>query len=172
MTRKKKRSLGIFGSKIGKEVLINLPTYERKALADLPSLKKIKTWNAFIHWAESHNVKPGNAIVPVARHIQAHWKEYKIKRDLIGVDQIYYLLLMHKKLKKRLYVSKYLKDWAAMTGYRIPTAEKTFNNHITEFKKLFAASRSHDGTFSKERMLKEAASKIPGRKKIGGKHSR
>ena len=126
-TGEKKRSLGIFGSKIGREVLINLPTYERKGLADLPSLKKSKTWNAFIHWAETHNVKPGDAIVPVARHIQAHWKEYKIKRDLIGVDQIYYLLLMHKKLKKRLYVSKYLKDWAAMTGYRIPTAEKTFN---------------------------------------------
>ena len=172
MTRKKKRSLGIFGSKIGREVLINLSTYEREALADLPSLKKIKTWNAFIHWAESHNVKPGNAIVPLARHIQTHWKEYKIKRDLIGVEHIYYLLLMHKKLKKRLYVSQYLKDWAAMTGYRIPTAEKTFNNHITEFKKLFGASRSHDGTFKKERMLKEAARKIPGRKKIGGKHSR
>ena len=172
MTRKKKRSLGIFGSKIGRKVLINLPTFKRKALADLPSLKKIKTWNAFIHWAESHNVKPGDAIVPLARHVQTHWKEHKIKRDLIGVDQIYYLLLMHNKMKKRLYVSQYLKDWAAMTGYRIPTAEKTFNNHITEFKKLFGASRSKDGTFTKERMLEEAAKKIPDRKKIGGKHSR
>jgi hypothetical protein len=42
MTRKKKRSLGIFGSKIGREVLINLSTFKRKALPDLPSLKKIK----------------------------------------------------------------------------------------------------------------------------------
>ena len=172
MTRKKKRSLGIFGSKIGREVLINLSTYEREALADLPSLKKIKTWNAFIHWAESHNVKPGDAIVPLARHVQTHWKTYKIKRDLIGVDQIYYLLLQHKKMKKQLYVSQYLKDWAAMTGYRIPTAEKTFNNHITEFKKLFGAARSKDGTFTKQRLLKEAAKKIAGRKSIGGKHSR
>ena len=172
MTRKKKRSLGIFGSKIGREVLINLPTFKRKALPDLPSLKKIKNWNAFIHWAESHNVKPGDAIVPLARHIQAHWKEYNIKRDLIGVDQIYYLLLQHKKMKKQLYVSQYLKDWAAMTGYRIPSTEKTFNNHITEFKKLFGAARSKDGTFTKQRLLKEAAKKIAGRKSIGGKHSR
>jgi len=172
MTRKKKRSLGIFGSKIGREVLINLPTFKRKGLPDLPSLKKIKNWNAFIHWAESHNVKPGDAIVPLARHVQTHWKTYKIKRDLIGVDQIYYLLLQHKKMKKQLYVSQYLKDWAGMTGYRIPSTEKTFNNHITEFKKLFGAARSKDGTFTKQRLLKEAAKKIAGRKSIGGKHSR
>ena len=170
--KKKKKNLGIFGSSIGREILTNIKTFQRVGLPDLPSLKKIKNWNAFIHWAESHNVKPGNAIIPLARHVKDHWKEYKIKRDLIGVDMIYYLLLMQKKLKKRLYSSEYLKDWAGMTGYKIPNKEGTFRNHITEFKRLFGISRDKSGKFSMERALKEAKKKSTKRKVIGGKYGR
>ena len=41
---------------------------------------------------------------------------------------------------------------------------KTFYNEMTEFKRVFGATRKRDGTFSRERQLKEAARKLLKRK--------
>ena len=141
-------------------------TVDRKNFEFLAN-RDVKTFEDLQKFIKKTNITPKEAAAAIARHaVQgSNWTKYQIIRSKSERSMIKALHGMEKKLTtKGLYGDPWLEDFADITGYQIPKSMKTFYNEMTEFKKVFGANRKHDGTFTRERQLKEAARKLLKRK--------
>tara|TARA_Y100000031_G_C8072681_1_gene315815 strand:+ start:106 stop:636 length:531 start_codon:yes stop_codon:yes gene_type:complete len=120
--------------------------------------RKIKTWNMFIHLAEQENITPAEALTIVLKHVKKHWNEFKILKDTDQAESIAKLLEWETKLSRgKLFDHQYLKDFANMTGYKIPRTYNTFQNEMALFRNVFGKKRTKTGAYTKKQLEKAAA---------------
>ena len=161
MTRKKKKKLSkgllsLFEKDAGKgfENFDKPPT----RINVFDRARKIKTWNMFIHLVEQENITPAEALTIVLKHVKKHWNEFKILKDTDQAESIAKLLEWETKLTRgRLFDSQYLKDFANMTGYKIPRTYNTFQNEMALFRNVFGKKRTKTGAYTKKQLEKAAA---------------
>ena len=148
-------------------------TVDRKNFEFLAN-RDVKNWKQFETFCKKCNITPTEAAAAIARHVRtgSNWNKFKIIREKSELGMIKALINMEKQLtRKRLHVSEWLLDFSDFTGYKIPKNYGTFDNQMTAFRKRLGLTPK-PGKFSEERMLKEAARKLAGRKRIGGKYGR
>jgi len=87
-----------------------------------------------------------------------HWKEFKIIKDPNQLEAIADLLKWETELTRgKLYDSQYLKDFSAITGYKIPKTYHTFENEMGDLRDVFGAKRDHSGKYTKKQLKAAAA---------------
>ena len=129
--------------------------------------RKIKTWNMFIHLVEQENITPAEALTIVLKHVKKHWNEFKILKDTDQAESIAKLLEWETKLSRgKLFDHQYLKDFANMTGYKIPRTYNTFQNEMALFRNVFGKKRTKTGAYTKKQLEKAEAIRAIKNKKL------
>ena len=120
--------------------------------------RNIKTWKQFIYYAEQENLLPKDALLFCLKGIMKSWNKYKILQDPDQIGAIAMLLEWEKQItRKKLYVSKELKQFSEWTNYQIPKADKTFQNDMTTFRNHLGIKRRRDGSYTREQLKIYAA---------------